>query len=106
MPKELANQAKPKPAAKPPNMAPHGRLGAAAAAGAPAGAGFAALLAAPWLGVAGVAWRCVTLLDCLPNEEPPPKRRAASALKPANIKTSDKPSAHAFMIAPNSYLST
>ena len=101
MPSELANQAKPKPAAKPPNMAPQGRLGAAAAA-AP-GAGLAAVLFMFWAGAAGaagVASRCVTLLDCLPNDLPPPKRLAASALMPDRDKTNAKPKAHSFMIAP------
>jgi hypothetical protein len=64
-PKELASQAKPKPAAKPPNMAPQGRLGAGiGAAGVAEVAGFARELVAPCAGAAGAAWRCVTLLDC------------------------------------------
>jgi hypothetical protein len=91
MPKLLANQAKPKPAAKPPNMAPHGRL-AGAAAGAAAGAGLAG--AAAWLGAAGAAGltasRCVTLLDCCPTDLPPPMRRAASAFKELRAKNKVK----------------
>ena len=46
-PMELANQAKPRPAARPPNIAPHGRFCGAAAGGGAAG-------------VAGVAF-CVGL---------------------------------------------
>ena len=90
MPKLLANQAKPKPAAKPPNMAPHGRL-AGAAAGA-AGAGFEG--AAAWLGAAGAAGftasRCDTLLDCCPTDLPPPMRRAASAFNELRAKNKVK----------------
>ena len=33
---------------------------------------------------------CVTLLDCLPIEPPPPKRRAASAFKPVKAKAQTK----------------
>jgi hypothetical protein len=51
-PSELANQARPRPAAKPPNMAPQGFFGAAAAGAA---AGFAALVGAAFCaGAAGV----------------------------------------------------
>jgi NADPH-dependent 2,4-dienoyl-CoA reductase/sulfur reductase-like enzyme len=81
MPRLLANQANPKPAAKPPSMAPHGRLAGAAA-------GVAGLAAAAWLGAAGLAAsRCVTLLDCWPEDLPPPMRRAASALKVLRTKS-------------------
>jgi hypothetical protein len=63
-------------------MAPHGRL--AGAAGAAAGAAGAAA----WLGAAGLAAsRCVTLLDCWPEDLPPPMRRAASALKVLRTKS-------------------
>src|SRR5665647_1319153 len=79
-PSELANQAKPRPAAKPPNMAPQGRLGAGTAGAVGAGA---VGLTAP---CAGAIWRCVTLLDCRPNERPPPKR-AASAETEAKVTT-------------------
>jgi len=82
-PSDEANQARPKPAAKPPSMAPHGRLGATGAGVAAGVAGLAAELVAALL-PAG-AWRCVTLGDCLPNEEPPP-RRLASAAVPANVR--------------------
>jgi hypothetical protein len=82
MPRLLANQANPKPAAKPPSMAPHGRL--AGAEGAAAGVAGAAA----WLGAAGLAAsRCVTLLDCWPEDLPPPMRRAASALKVLRTKS-------------------
>jgi len=39
-------------------------LGAAAAAAGVAGAGDFAVLFTPVAGAVGVAWRCVTLLDC------------------------------------------
>ena len=80
MPIELANHAKPNPAARPPNMAPQGRLGAGTAGAVGAGA---VGLTAP---CAGATWRCVTLLDCRPIERPPPKR-AASAETEAKVKT-------------------
>jgi hypothetical protein len=84
MPRLLANQANPKPAAKPPSMAPHGRLAGAAGAAA----GVAGLAAAAWLGAAGLAAsRCVTLLDCWPDDLPPPMRRAASAFKVLSAKS-------------------
>ena len=54
--------------------------GGAAAAGAAAGApGLAAALLAFWAGAAGAALRCVTLLDCWPNDFPPPMRRACAS---------------------------
>ena len=101
MPSEFINQANPRPAAKPPNMAPQGRLGAAAA-GAAGVAGDAALLA-PCAGPAGVAgaWRCVTLDDCLPNEPPPPMRRAASAFRLATARKIANKNVQNFMLPPN-----
>ena len=70
MPNECANHAKPKPAAKPPSMAPQGlRCGCAAAAGdgAAAGAGCAAgaaFCAGVGAGAGLAASRWVTLFDC------------------------------------------
>src|SRR5665811_539908 len=95
-PRELASQAKPKPAARPPSMAPQGRLGATAAGGVAGAAG----LAAP---CDGAAWRCVTLPDCLPIDRPPP-RRAASALTLANSKNTVNIKVQNFIISPENSL--
>ena len=73
-PSEWASQARPRPAASPPSMPAQG-LRAVAAPAAPAV--LAALVA--WLGVAGVAWRWVTLLDWRPKEPPPPMRLASAS---------------------------
>jgi predicted lipid-binding transport protein (Tim44 family) len=100
-PKELANQAKPKPAAKPPSIAPHGFLGATAGAAAGAAAGLAAAaFVAFCAGAAGVALFCVTLLDCLPIDPPPPMRRAASAFKPEKASAQTKIVVQSFMFSP------
>ena len=84
-PSDDASQAKPKPAARPPSMAPQGREACCAA---PAWLGRLAVLAfwlVAWLalrgacaGCAGVL-RCITLVDCLPNDPPPPKRLAQAS---------------------------
>ena len=100
-PKEDASQANPKPAASPPNMAPHGRLGAtaAAAAGAPGRAAAALLLA----GAAGAASRRVTLDDCLPTELPPPKRLASASAAPklkVSASMAEKTIDQIFMMSP------
>ena len=86
-PSEWASHARPRPAAKPPSMAPQGFLGAAAGAGLAAGvAGLAAFCAVAFcVGAAGVeggvlASRWVTLLDCLPMDLPPPMRRASASI--------------------------
>jgi hypothetical protein len=101
-PKELANQAKPKPAAKPPNMAPQGRLGAAGGAtGAAGAAGFATELAAPCAGATGAAERWVTLLDCCPNDFPPPMRLAASAWPAIKVKHMVTTQNHFFILSPS-----
>ena len=100
MPSEWASQARPRPAARPPSMAPQGFLGAAAgaAAGAP---GLAGAVAAFWVGavgdVGGVALRWVTLLDCWPNDLPPPMR-LASASGCSTIKTATNRVGKSFFI--------
>src|SRR6478735_9066959 len=76
-PRLFASQARPRPAASPPSIAPHGRRGAG-----------------------GVASRCVTLGDCLPIERPPPRRRAASASKLASARTATREAVHNFIWAP------
>jgi hypothetical protein len=86
-------------------MAPHGFLGAGAgagAAGAAAGAGLAAELVAFCAGAAGalLVLRCVTLLDCLPTEPPPPSRLAASAFRPEKAKAHIKTTDHNFIMTP------
>ena len=96
MPSECASQAKPKPAAKPPSMAPHGFFGATAGAAAGA-AGLAAFCAAP---PAGAASFCVTLLDCLPTDFPPPRRLAASALKPETASVAARIRPQIFIVPP------
>jgi hypothetical protein len=63
-------------------MAPQGRLGCAAGAalaGRFAAAGWLAGLAGAALFAGGVASRCVTWLDCLPNDLPPMRLAQASA---------------------------
>jgi hypothetical protein len=101
-PSELANHAKPRPAAKPPSIAPHGFLGATGAAAGVAAVGLAAEFVAFCAGAAGafVALFCVTLLDCLPNEPPPPIRRAASAFKPEKANAHTKIADHNFILTP------
>ena len=101
-PSELASHARPRPAARPPSIAPQGFLGAAAAAGAPAGRAGAAELAF-WAGAPGVASgrvasRWVTLLDCLPTDFPPPMRRAASASKCAIASIATKTTDQSFIM--------
>jgi hypothetical protein len=99
---ELASQAKPSPAAKPPNIAPQGRTGAAAgtgglgATGAAAGAPVAAALfvgVATGLPASGLAGRGVslfeTLCDCCPIDLPPPMR-FAWACTDVNANTIDR----------------
>jgi hypothetical protein len=51
-------------------------------------------------GAAGVASRCVTLLDCLPIDFPPPRRRAACASIPANANTRANTKTQNFMKFP------
>jgi hypothetical protein len=91
-----------KPAAKPPSIAPQGFLGATA--GAAAAAGFATALFAFCAGAAGVALFCVTLLDCLPIEPPPPMRRAASAFKPEKASAQTNIADQSFMFSPNTHV--
>jgi hypothetical protein len=80
-------------------MAPHGRLGAATgAAGVLTGA--LGLAFAGAVGVTGAAWRCVTLLDCCPNDLPPPKRLAASACPAINAKPIITNQSHRFILSP------
>ena len=79
-PSELASHARPRPAARPPSMAPQGlRAAAAAVPAAPA----PAAVAPAWLvGAAGgvrAASRWVTLLDWRPMDLPPPMRRASAS---------------------------
>jgi hypothetical protein len=84
-------------------MAPQGFLAAGAGAGAADGAGFAAVLLAFCEGAAGAAGaaapdsRWVTLLDCLPNDFPPPSRFAASALNPESDSATVNANAHNFI---------
>ena len=106
-PSELASQARPRPAARPPSMAPQGFLGAAAAV-LGAAAGLAAVVPAAFcVGAAGAAGgvaasRWVTLLDCLPMDLPPPRRRAsASRCTTANMAT--KTTDHSFIMASPKY---
>ena len=85
-PSEFASQARPRPAARPPSMAPQGFLGAAAAPAAAGAAGFAAAALAGAACVApppGAASRCVTLPDCRPMDEPPPRRLASASRLPS-----------------------
>ena len=113
-PSECASQARPSPAARPPSMAPQGFL--AGAAGAAAGVAVAGLAAAAVLvalcagapGAAGgvAASRCVTLLDCLPTDLPPPSRRAASASACANASIATNTTDHSFIMTSPSPLST
>ena len=106
-PNELASQAKPRPAARPPSIAPQGFLAAAAAGAAPAAGGLAAAaLVAFWAGAPGAAdSRCVTLLDCCPVDLPPPSRRAsASACANASIATNTTD--HSFIMTSPSPLMT
>src|SRR5574343_249815 len=88
-PSEWASQARPRPAARPPSMAPQGFLGAACA-GAVADLGVVAG-AACCVGATGAcgrtASRWVTLPDCWPTDLPPPRRRAASALRLPRART-------------------
>ena len=94
-PSDEASQARPKPAARPPSIAPHGFFGATPAAGVPGRAaaalllaGAAAVLLAVLPAPAGAAPCCwVTLGDCLPMDLPPPKR-LASAMGEASAKLS------------------
>jgi hypothetical protein len=82
-------------------MAPQGFLGAAtgaAAAGLLAAVFVAACEGAP--GVAGAAWRWVTLLDCCPNDLPPPMRFAASACPVSSPKLKVTNQSHLFMLSP------
>src|SRR6185436_18803551 len=85
-PSDEASQARPRPAGRPPSMAPHGFFGVAGAGAAAGAAGLAAELVAE-VAPPGVASRCVTLDDCLPIDLPPP-RRAASASVPGTAKVS------------------
>ena len=108
-PSELASQARPKPAAKPPSIAPQGRLGAAAAAPAAAGAA-----AAPCAGPAGAraVSRWVTLFDCCPTDLPPPMRLEASAFTLMKVIMTTSTIDQSFISSPslassqNGYLST
>jgi hypothetical protein len=62
-----------------------------------------AALFTPWAGAAGAAGavpRCVTLLDCLPKDIPPPRRLAASAFMPPKAIANVKTTTDHFMIAP------
>src|SRR5574343_1915395 len=81
MPRLWASQARPRPAARPPSMAPQGFLGAAcgAAAGVAGLAGAAAFCVGAPGAAGGVASRCVTLLDCWPIDLPPPRRLACAS---------------------------
>ena len=100
-PSELASQARPRPAAKPPSMAPQGFL-AGAAAGAVAGLPAAFCVAAFCGGVfcvgARAASRCVTLLDCLPTDPPPPMR-LASAVPWTTTSIATKTIDHSFFMS-------
>ena len=99
IPSELASQARPRPAAKPPSMAPHGRFGAAAAGGV-AGLAAAALCVGAAAGALGAASRLVTLLDCWPTDLPPPIRLAASALMLPSVSTKESAKVKSLMSSP------
>jgi hypothetical protein len=62
-------------------MAPHGRLAGAALAGRLTAPGWAAGEAGAALLAGGVASRCVTWLDCLPKDLPPPMRLAKASVE-------------------------
>ena len=99
IPSELANQAKPKPAASPPNMAPQGRFGGAAGA-VPFGFAAAAVFGATVPGATGVASRCATFVDCLPTDFPPLRRLPACASRPDKPSMTTKTKDQIFMFAP------
>ncbi|MNS96802.1 hypothetical protein D3C72_1311170 [compost metagenome] len=97
-PRLCASQARPRPAAKPPSMAPQGFLGAACGVAFGVAGRCACWAGAAWPGAwEGVAWRCVTLLDCCPTDLPPPMR-LASASTCTNASRTTRATDHSFII--------
>src|SRR6218665_3010285 len=97
-PSECASQARPRPAARPPSIAPQGFVAGAAAAGGDV-AGLAAFWAgAPRPGGGGAASRRVTLPDCLHMDLPPPSR-LASASACASTSSATNTTDHSFIMS-------
>ena len=88
-PKCEASAARPRPAARPASGPIHERLGCGCAAPG-AACGLAAAGAAAWLGAGAAAGDFCGLIDsrCMPEDEPPPRRLAASASPVTSVKPS------------------